>query len=338
MRYDLGWRALLLFSLLLLACSRKTTPADAGSGEYETLELKYQPFSGMVAPAELAEELGYLAPLRLRPVSSTTSGPASIQAAATGETDFGGAFNGSVIKLIASKAPIVAVMGYYGVDEQRWAGYYVLDGSPIRKAEDLLGKKVSMNTLGAHYELMLKEFLERNNVPKERAKQVMLVAIPPVNAEQVLRQGQVDAATLGDIYRERALETGGIRPLFSDFELFGRFTAGSYVMRTSFVKRHPKTVRKFVEATGRAIEWSRTASREEVHARMVAVVRKRQLNESVDAIKYWKSFGVAGSHGRLSDADFQVWIDWMVKDGSLAPGQVTPRDVYTSELHSAVAR
>jgi hypothetical protein len=38
-----------------------------------------------------------------------------------------------------------------------------------------------------------------------------------------LRQGQVDIAVLGDIYRDRALEKGGIRSLFSDYEMFGGF-------------------------------------------------------------------------------------------------------------------
>jgi hypothetical protein len=35
----------------------------------------------------------------------------------------------------------------------------------------------------------------------------------------------------------------------------------------------------------------------------------------------------------MSDREFQVWIDWLVKDGELQPGVVTPPDLYTNELN-----
>ena len=133
-------RSWLLAALALLAaCSRE----EAGKGaaphpDYETLELRYQGNNGTVSPAELAEDLGYLAPLRLSFVGSTISGPVSVQAVVTGDTDFGGAFNGAIIKLLAAKAPIVAVVGYYGVDDKRQSNFFVLEDSPIRQPRDLL--------------------------------------------------------------------------------------------------------------------------------------------------------------------------------------------------------
>lgn len=321
-----------------LGCTRsdgdRATPHPGG---YETLELRYQGNNGTVTPVELAEDLGYLAPIRLNFVGSTISGPASVQAVVTGDTDFGGAFNGAIIKLIAAKVPIVALVGYYGVDDRRWSGFYVLEDSPIQAARDLLGKKISMNTLGAHSEFMVKEFLFRANLGKAEAQQVTLVVIPPVNGEQVLRQRQVDVAVLGDIYRDRAIEKGGLRSVVSDYEMFGRFTAGSYVMKTSFVRAHPNTARKFVEAVGRAIEWARSTPREQVLERFRQIVAKRGRNENAEALRYWRSYGVAGEHGVMSDEDFQVWIDWMVKDGELEPGQVGPGQVYTNDFNPFAA-
>ena len=78
---------------------------------------------------ELAEDLGLLAPIKLDYVGNTISGPQDIQTVVTGDTDFGGAFNGAVIKLIAAKAPVKSVIGYYGTDENTWQGYYVLENS-----------------------------------------------------------------------------------------------------------------------------------------------------------------------------------------------------------------
>ncbi|WP_438019781.1 ABC transporter substrate-binding protein [Sorangium sp. So ce315] len=331
-----------IFLLALLAlcsaagCSRDEGPrasAAGPEGEFETLELRYQGNNGTVSPIELAEDLGYLAPIRLHFVGSTVSGPQSVQAVVTGDTDFGGAFNGAVIKLIAAKAPIVAVVGYYGVDEQRQSGFYVLNDSPLRAASDLLDRSISMNTLGAHSEFMVKEFLSRNQLAPEEARRVTLLVVPPVNGEQLLREKQVDVASLSDIYRDRALERGGIRPLFSDYELYGKFTAGSYVMKTSFIKKHPRTARRFVEATARAIEWARSTPRETVVARCIELMKKRGRNEEDSAIKYWRSYGVAGKGGLIAERDFQIWIDWMVKSGELKPGEVPLSRAYTNEFN-----
>jgi ABC-type nitrate/sulfonate/bicarbonate transport system substrate-binding protein len=330
--------ALLVAACGAAACSRSDARRErVGGSGFETLELRYQGNNGTVTPAELAEDLGYLAPIRLSFVGSTVSGPASVQAVVTGDTDFGGAFNGAVIKLVAAKAPIVAVAGYYGVDDKRWSGFYVLNDSPIANAHDLVGKKISMNTLGAHSEFMVKEFLFRAGLTSDDARQVTLVVIPPVNGEQVLRQKQVDVAVLGDIYRDRAIEHGGVRSVISDYEMFGQFTAGSYVMKTSFIADHPNTARKFVEAVARAIEWARETPREQVIARFLEIIAKRGRNEDAAAIKYWRSYGVAGRGGLMTDKEYQVWIDWMVKDGELKPGQLVPRQLYTNELNPFAA-
>ncbi|WP_437725772.1 ABC transporter substrate-binding protein [Sorangium sp. So ce861] len=331
-----------IFLLALLAlcvaagCSRdeaSRASAAGPEGEFETLELRYQGNNGTVSPIELAEDLGYLAPIRLNFIGSTVSGPQSVQAVVTGDTDFGGAFNGAIIKLIAAKAPIIAVAGYYGVDEQRQSGFYVLNDSPLRAARDLLDRSISMNTLGAHSEFMVKEFLSRNQITMEDARRITLLVVPPVNGEQLLREKQVDVASLGDIYRDRALERGGVRALFSDYELYGKFTAGSYVMKTSFTKDNPKTARRFVEATAKAIEWARSTPRETVVARFIELMKKRGRNEEDAAIRFWRSYGVAGKGGLIAERDFQIWLDWMVKSGELKPGEIALSRLYTNEFN-----
>jgi ABC-type nitrate/sulfonate/bicarbonate transport system substrate-binding protein len=299
----------------------------------ELLELRYLASPGTVSPPELAEDLGYLAPVKLVYVSSTTSGPQSIQTAVTGDTDFGSAFNGAILKLIAAKAPIMAVVGSYGVDDKIWGGYYVTQDSPLRTARDLIGRKVAVNTVGAHQEFVLKEYLARSGLNADEIKQVMLVALPPVNSEQALRQGQTDVSVLTSIFRDRAVERGGLRLLFSDRELFGSFTAGSYVMRNDFIAQHPKTAQKFVEAVGKAIEWSKATPREQVVDRFRRIIAKRKRNEDTSVVKYWQSYGVADTRGRIHAPEFQVWIDWMLRAGELRPGQLELARVYTNELN-----
>jgi ABC-type nitrate/sulfonate/bicarbonate transport system substrate-binding protein len=335
---DFARRSLLLICFGILAgCSRSESRGEAGSAELEIQELRYQGMAGTVDPAELAESLGYLAPLRLSFVGSIFSGPQSVQAVVTGDTDFGGAFNGAVINLVAGKAPIQAVIGYYGVDALRQTSFFTLGNSPIKSARDLIGKKVAVNTLGAHSEFMIKEYLFRSGLGAEDARQVTLVVMPPVNSELALRQGQVDVAALYDIFRDRALERGDLRSLFTDHDLFGELTAGSIVMRKDFIRANEKTTRHFVAAVARAIEWSRQTPREEVIARFEKIIAGRGRNEDTSVVKYWKSYGVAGQGGVIADREFQIWLDWMVKDGSLKPGQLSGKDIYDNRFNPFAA-
>lgn len=86
--------------LTALACSAVAEP------QLEKTEIRYQGWAGQVTFIELADDLGYLAPLKLKWIGNTISGPQDIQTVVTGDIDIGGAFYGAIIKLIAAKAPI----------------------------------------------------------------------------------------------------------------------------------------------------------------------------------------------------------------------------------------
>ncbi|MEH6963881.1 ABC transporter substrate-binding protein [Priestia megaterium] len=316
----------------LSGCGKQTSNASS-SGKYETLELRYQGSVNSVTYPELAQDLGYLDPIKLKWIGNTTSGPQDIQSTVTGDVDFGSAFNGAIVKLMAAGAPIKSVIGSYGVDKETWSGFFVLDKSPIKSARDLIGKKVGMNTLGAHHEFMLKEYLRRKGLTEKEINQVTLVAIPPVNTEQSLRQKQIDVAVLGGILRDKAVERGGIHPLFSDYDLFGKFTAGSYVMTDRFLKENPNAAKKFVEGTAKAIEWARTTPREEVIARYEKIINERGRNEDNSTIKYWKSTGIAGKGGVISNKEFSVWTNWLIEDGELKKGQLKANELYTNKFN-----
>ncbi|MDB4977131.1 MAG: transport system substrate-binding protein [Myxococcaceae bacterium] len=326
---------LLALALLLAACSK--APRAEGAGGLETLVLRHQGYPTLVGMTELAEELGFLAPIKLEYIGSTISGPQNIQAVATGDVDYGGAFNGAVVKLIASKVPLRALIAYYGTDALSNMAFYTLPDSSIRTGKDLIGKKVAVNTLGAHAEFVMREYLARQGLTTAEAKQVQLVVLPPGNAEQALRDRQVDVAALQTILYEKAQVRGDLRLLVSDHQLFGDFNAGSYVMRTDFIAKNPNTVRHFVRATARAIEWARSHPRQEVIARLEKAMQRRGDHEDISQLKYWRSTTIATPGGLMRDADFQLWIDWLVKDGQLSARQIEARQIYTNEFQEGAA-
>ena len=58
---------------------------------------------------------------------------------------------------------------------------------------------------------------------------------------------------------------------------------------------------------------------------MQRILKARSPSEDPETLKYWRSTTVASERGVLSDKEFQVWIDWMVREGELAPGPGSAR-------------
>lgn len=52
------------------------------------------------------------------------------------------------------------------------------EDSPIRTARDFIGKKITVNTLGAHAEAVINTYLRKNGLSAEEIKQVQLVVVP----------------------------------------------------------------------------------------------------------------------------------------------------------------
>jgi ABC-type nitrate/sulfonate/bicarbonate transport system substrate-binding protein len=137
---------------------------------------------------------------------------------------------------------------------------------------------------------------------------------------------------LGGVLRDKALARGGIRPLFTDYQLLGNFTAGSYVFTDRFIKKNPKTVRAFVTGVGKAIEWTRATPRAQVVARLTAIIQKRGRKEDTGIVQYFKSFGVAGTNGVIADNEVSRWVTWLDQQGQLKK-KVNAKDVYTNEFN-----
>jgi ABC-type nitrate/sulfonate/bicarbonate transport system substrate-binding protein len=302
-------------------------------GGHEVTALRYQGWASRVTFPELAADLGYLAPITLKWVGNTISGPQDIQAAVTGDTDFGGAFNSAIERLVAAGAPIKAVIGTSGTDKDTWPGLYVLSGGAIKGPRDLVGKKIAVNTLGAHDEFMIDVYLQRHGLRPDEIKQVTLVPMPPASAEHVLRLKQVDAAILSDVYRDKAIAAGGLDLLLTDYELFGALTTSSYVLTKRFIAANPNTTRKFVEATARAIEWARTQPRAVVVARFQDIIKKRGRDEDAGVVTFWKSTGLAERGGLLEDRSFSLYIDWFRDNGDAGVGELQPKDLYSNEFN-----
>jgi ABC-type nitrate/sulfonate/bicarbonate transport system substrate-binding protein len=261
-----------------------------------------------------------------------------LQVTQTNETDIGGAFTTAIINLKAAGGSLISVIGCWGKSSKLYSTLIVPEDSPIKGARDLIGKTVAVNTLAAAAEVYVRSYLAKEGLTPEEIEKVELIIVPPVAMEQALRSKQVDSAFMWGIYQDKILETGGVRIVFRDIDLFGDFTESMYCVRADFAKKNPKTTKKLVEATAKAIEWSKEQPIEEVRARMKEIVRKRNRDEDESLLDYFKSYGLASPGGSITDQDIQRWIDWLVSQGELKEGQIKPSDLYTNEFNPYVEK
>ncbi|PPJ28425.1 ABC transporter substrate-binding protein [Nocardia nova] len=319
-------------AVLLTACG------SGGSAHTENgvTSLRYLGWTDRVTLPELAENLGFFdGTIKLDYVGNTISGPQEIQTAATGQVDFGGAFAGAVAKLAGAGAPITAVVNYYGSDEKSFQGYYTLDNSPIHSAADLVGKKVGVNTLGGQNEADIHDALKKAGLSVDQIKSVQLVALPPPNIEQALRQGQIDAAALNGQFQQRAVANGGVRPIFTELDEYGGpINGGPYVFRNDFIAKNPDVVRTFTTGVAKAIEWERSTPRDQVIAKFTDIINARhRTGEDTSTLKYWLSVGVPARYGTLSDEDFTRWQSWLEDTGAI-DHKLDPSKFYTNKFNS----
>lgn len=323
------WSSIIAMSVVLLGCTKPESKQLTSDG-LESLEFKYLGSPGIVTPLELAEDLGYLAPIKLNYQGVSTGGPQGIQSALSGDSDISSpSFAGSAVKMVASGVPGTVVIAAYGTFDDPFAGYYVLENSPIHSARDLIGKKVGTNILGAQVEYMLKTYLKKGGLTPEEINQVTLVVLPPGSSEQALRNKHVDLAPLTG----PSIERGGVRRLYRDYDLVGDLTTGTYVMANRYIAEHPNTTRKVVTGIAKAIEWSRQSSRDEVIARFEHILEKRKRPENNAMLKYWTNWGIPSEGGKFEQHDFKIWVDNLITEGQLKPNQIDYKKIYSNQYN-----
>ncbi|MFZ0098229.1 MAG: ABC transporter substrate-binding protein, partial [Gemmobacter sp.] len=180
--------------------------------------IRYLASQGGLSAHELAAELGYFdgTGITLENVGYATGGPASLVALAGGSVELGSAATAAVLNSIAAGNDFVAAFPSNGINDQAQSVFYVLEDSSIKTVEDIAGKTIAVNTLGAHLDYVVREALHQKGLPEDAAN---LVVVPGPQLEQVLRSGQVDVSAFGywqTTFTGAALKNGGLRAVFDD--------------------------------------------------------------------------------------------------------------------------
>lgn len=295
------------------------------AAQAEDLTLRYLGSAGGLAAHELAAELGYFdgTGITLENIGNAGGGPETLIALAGGSVEIGSAATPAVLNSIAAGNDFVAAYPTNGINDEAQSIFYVLEDSPIKTVEDIAGKTIAVNTLGAHLDYAVREALFQKGLPQDAAN---LVVVPGPQLEQVLRSGQVDVAAFG--YWQTTFEgvvraAGGIRPIFDDTDVLGEIAGGFAVLRRDWVNAHPEAAKTFVEASAKALDYAREHPEE---ARAVLVKALTARGENTDLAKHFKGYGVRAG-GLPVERDIQFWIDVLVREGKIEAGKLAAKDI-----------
>jgi ABC-type nitrate/sulfonate/bicarbonate transport system substrate-binding protein len=320
------WSIAFVLAAQCLAVDR----ARAQNAEQPTV-IRYLAGNGYVATYEVAEALGWLREkgIRLESAGYSQGGPESLAAMAAGSVDLAGAATPAIINALAGGAKILGVMPSGGINKDINSKFFVLADSDCKTPEDLKDKSIAVNTLGAHLDYTVREYLRSHGLAEDAAK---LITVPGPQLGQILRHKMADVVGAGawqSIFAGKIEADGGVRVLFTDYDVLGPIVLGSVAMEKSFIDIHPQTVRDFTTASDRAADW--TAEHPEEAKRLVAKILAGR-GENAELANYWPGFGLR-DHALYTDHDAQFWIDVLVRGGRLKPGQFTPEDIETNKYN-----
>ena len=328
--------ALAVLAMLLSACASQAATDSDGDGK---TEIRYQSYAGSVDILQLADALDYLPNIELVKQGDVTGGPQALQALVSNQVDIAAsAFFGATAQLVATGAPIKAVVSSYGSKGDITSSVVVAEDSTIKTAKDLIGKKIAVNTLGANAEAVLDTWFDAEGLTKEETDQITLVALPPLNTEAALRGGKIDAAYMSSGFLTIAKKQGGIKEIFKDVDLIGPYNGGGLTMADKFLDQNPDVATELATGVAKAVQFIETHERQETLDVYVPWLEEHGYGDYVEAVETnWPgSTGVASDTAEIKEKDISIWLDWLESRGDVDAGSIEPSDVYTNEFNELV--
>lgn len=123
--------------------------------------------------------------------------------------------------------------------------WLVLDHSGINTVKDLKGKSIGVNVYGASLDHIQRAILRRGGLDPEKDVKILEIAFGLMEA--TLRRGDIQCGAFPQPFLFRAMEKGGVKPLFRLGDIQPKFVQLINVFQTKFIEKNPEVVRAFLE-------------------------------------------------------------------------------------------
>ena len=250
-KQNVTWGLLALFSIFGVASS-----ASAAAARTKIIVVVPHRILFTVAlPVYIAQEKGFYRENNIDvDAVFTRGGGENVQAVVSGDAQIGlGTGTLAVISAFVKKAPIrIAAAEITGMD----AFWYVQSSTPMRKMEDLAGKKVAYSRPGASSHMAVLAIADQiKGKGLKPAEPVSLGGIPEVYT--AVRTGQTDAGWSVAPFQLDLVEKGVLRVVVKGDEITAmrEITPRVHFLNNDFAAKNPDAVRGFFRAQQRALDY-----------------------------------------------------------------------------------
>ena len=192
-------------------------------------------------------------------------------------------------------------------------GVMAREGSNIRSATDMRGKRIGVPGLNGGNHIVMMKWLANNGV---EATQVTIVETAFPQMGDLLKGGQIDLAVPVEPFISRIQQTK-VGYLVVVPTIVDSFLESFYIMNRDFVQKNPAAAREFKEALREAVAW---IGKNEVEARKTQITYLKLPELAAQTIKL-PTFAVD-----VPPQDMQFWID-LLKDFHVTQGTATVQQV-----------
>jgi ABC-type nitrate/sulfonate/bicarbonate transport system substrate-binding protein len=150
---------------------------------------------------------------------------------------------------------------------------------------------------------------------------------PDSEQEVPLLRGDTDIGIIHPLTSGRAsANTKDFRLLFSDWDIDGGISGMCpYSVSGTFLKAHPEAVKELTAILSKAAQWNND-HREE--ARGIIAKKFGFKLEEAEMFEFYPD-------QIIPDLNVQYWLDRLIAEKKLTPGQVKPEQVYTNQNNPA---
>ena len=244
--------ALLVFCVLFGAAPSSWA---AGAPTKIVVVVPHRILFTVALPVYVAQEKGFYKEnnIEVDPVF-TRGGGENVQAVVSGDAQIGlGTGTLAVISAFVKKAPIkIAAAEITGLD----AIWYVQSNAPMRRLEDLAGKKIAYSRPGSSTHMGVLAIAEQIKAKGLKpAEPVSLGGIPEVYT--AVRTGQADAGWSVPPFQLDRVDKGELRVVVKgdDLASLKEITPRVHFVNTAFAAKNPEAVRGFFRAQQKALDY-----------------------------------------------------------------------------------
>jgi sulfonate transport system substrate-binding protein len=162
-----------------------------------------------------------------------------------------------------------------GYDGYATAEYMVLKDSPYKKAEDLKGKTMAVNVLGAGVDLGLRAYLLKHNMEYKRDYNTVEVSFPNMKAELLEHKIDLMTGALPFIYDPELVDKA--RVLFTLKDALSGTELSFWLVRGAFLQQHRAALVDLLEDMVRSYRWYSDPANHKEAVEILAKFTKRPV-------------------------------------------------------------